>query len=363
MEALVRVLDLASELQYQPNPFYGWSLTPYSSSSRNQSGIRIKVEINSQGLRDYEYPYRKQRGSLRLLVLGDSFAEALQVPLEVSFPKLVERFLNARKIGGYEKVEVINAGTSGYGTDNELLFFEHTGHKYAPDIVLLAFCVCNDVRNNWYELENIDSGGFRKPYFILDSYQLELKNYPFIRQNDPLSRVRVFLNNHVRLYTFLRQARDMWRNKKTVEKVGMPLDWAIFSLSYSQPWENAWEITKALLLRLDEKVSEHGAKLFVVIIPTHFQVDPQYWKEALDTYPEVRSQEWDLGRPNRILRDFFEEHRVRFIDLLPYFQEYSLKFNKDLYIPFDEHFNAEGHRLAAEIISEELIKQRVMERR
>lgn len=81
-------------------------------------------------------------------MLGDSFTEAQQVPGERSFSELLEVGLS--RAG---PAEVINAGISGFGTDNALLFFEHEAYKYVPDLVVLAFCVCNDVRSNWYRLE------------------------------------------------------------------------------------------------------------------------------------------------------------------------------------------------------------------
>ena len=45
-------------------------------------------------------------------------------------------------------VEVINAGVSGFGTDQELLWLREEGVKYAPDLVLLAVYPHNDFMNN-----------------------------------------------------------------------------------------------------------------------------------------------------------------------------------------------------------------------
>src|SRR6266545_4382433 len=179
MEGTLRVFHLTAPLQYEPNPWFGWGHTPNGIAWRKQEGREVQVQTNTQGLRDdSSHTYQKPEGTYRIIVLGDSFAEATQVPLERSFPKLLEAALVNKEVPSESRVEVINAGTSGYGTDNEFLFFRTEGSKYNADLVLLEFCICNDVRNNWFELENIDAGGFCKPYFVPGPDGLLLKNYP-----------------------------------------------------------------------------------------------------------------------------------------------------------------------------------------
>ena len=42
----------------------------------------------------------------------------------------------------------INCGVSGYGTDQEYLFYLREGQKFDVDQVVLAFTLYNDVENN-----------------------------------------------------------------------------------------------------------------------------------------------------------------------------------------------------------------------
>ncbi|PYQ23833.1 MAG: hypothetical protein DMF81_07510 [Acidobacteria bacterium] len=51
--------------------------------------------FNSHGFRDYERTWEKPPNTYRILVLGDSYVEAFQVPLERAFPALLEVRLNA----------------------------------------------------------------------------------------------------------------------------------------------------------------------------------------------------------------------------------------------------------------------------
>src|SRR5690606_3914579 len=106
--------------------------------------FRVPVRINSHGLRDRERSLEKPAGSRRVLVVGDSHVEALQVELEDAIGPQLEQRLRA-SLG---TVEVVSAGVSGYGTAGELLLFRSLGWRFEPDLVVLAFYPGNDVKNN-----------------------------------------------------------------------------------------------------------------------------------------------------------------------------------------------------------------------
>src|SRR5262249_13886526 len=97
---------------------------PLSLSHRTPSGLTVHIPnrrirlirkefdvvsaFNSLGLRDREFPFGKPPGTFRILVLGDSYPEGVQVPVEQTFPKQLERMLATREPG--RPFEVINAG-------------------------------------------------------------------------------------------------------------------------------------------------------------------------------------------------------------------------------------------------------------
>lgn len=45
----------------------------------------VNVKFNSAGMRDREYSKLKARDVYRIIILGDSFTEAIQIPLEDTF--------------------------------------------------------------------------------------------------------------------------------------------------------------------------------------------------------------------------------------------------------------------------------------
>ncbi len=107
----------------------------------------VKVNINSQGIRDHEYTYTKPKGIFRILAIGDSFTLGWGVSEDLTFPKLLEQMFNQNSA---RKTEVINYGVGNYNTEQELAAFLIDGVKYQPDLILLGIYI-NDaepVQNN-----------------------------------------------------------------------------------------------------------------------------------------------------------------------------------------------------------------------
>lgn len=132
----------------------GWRNIP---SWRGVTGGKELV-INSKGLRDREYDYEKPAGTRRILVLGDSYTWGYGVRNDEIYTEFLER--RFEKEG--RSWEVINSGVSGYGTDQEFLWFKTEGVKYQPDLVILAFFVLNDPQNNISAAQY----GLGKPVFL-----------------------------------------------------------------------------------------------------------------------------------------------------------------------------------------------------
>ncbi|GIW39873.1 MAG: hypothetical protein KatS3mg076_0450 [Candidatus Binatia bacterium] len=154
LEVGVRLARLEPDRFWEADPVLGARLVPGKKGwwTQEEREFLVWVEINDLGLRDVPRKLEKADGVFRILALGDSFLEALQVPLERAFTQVLERELSSR-LG--RPVEVINAGHSAYGTAGELLFFRERGVRFDPDLVLLAFYPGNDVLNNSPELEDV----------------------------------------------------------------------------------------------------------------------------------------------------------------------------------------------------------------
>ena len=225
---------------------------------------QVLIKINSLGLRDEELPIEKPKEEKRILVLGDSYVEALQVPLEQSFLKLLEDKLLSNNI------LVINGGHSGYGQAEQLLLWRSKGRALSPDLVILFFS-SNDIIDNSIELDPWQ----KRPYFLLiEDGTLQLVN----KSPDP-SRLKTFLGEHFYLYHFVRIRGGVIRNYLYTLFQKPDLNVKIVKEAHASqqqsakpnnasankdPFSNAWRITAELLKQLDEEIKKSGADFLIV---------------------------------------------------------------------------------------------------
>ncbi len=133
-------------LRVDPHGFYTW----YPGARFTYHNLphveppAATVRINSHGLRGAELPAERPAGERRVLVVGDSYTAAVQLPEEEIFTTLLETELNAAR--PRMRYRVLNAGVNGAGTAHELLYFQNAGAALASDVVVLQFS-WNDVQD------------------------------------------------------------------------------------------------------------------------------------------------------------------------------------------------------------------------
>lgn len=328
------------------------------------------VTINSKGLRDREFTYEKPGGAFRVLALGDSFVEALQVNLEDTFSKRLEALLDANRPDGYPAYEIINAGVSGYATDNELLLYLNEGQKYQPDLVLLTLLPNNDILDNSYAL-----GGGR-PYFTLEGSELVLHSEaPAVgpARESLFRAVRGWLHRHLKVYRIAADAavrntrmRQVLRDAGLlgITNLDVPGDYlreyVLFGPDLSGEFQDAWELTQALLLRLRQEARQRQARFAVVLIPYAFQVYPDRWEAILREYPPMQGKAWDLSKPDRMVMQFLDQHEIPYIHLLPIMEAEAVR-GASLYFSHDGHLNEAGHQVVARAIYEFLLNKHLLQ--
>lgn len=256
----------------------GWRKTPFATGRFVTAEYAVAETINAKGLRGPEYAYDKAPGEYRILILGDSYAEGYTVNADEVCSAVLERLLS-RRAG--QRYQVINAGTGGYSTDQELLFFETEGKRYHPDITVVLFYV-NDV---WYNGQPKYWRGW-KPQFVLDGGKLVLRNVP-VPPPDPhafrfeiqggtgvgalVRRADAWLGGRSRLYGAL---RDAVKHTAVLSGLTVRLGWAEIPNEF-RAWKRtpdpdlrrAWDITEAALAQLREDVAAIGSKLLILYVP------------------------------------------------------------------------------------------------
>jgi len=220
------------------------------------------VRINRHGFRDKEYTIERN-DKKRIVVLGDSYTEALQVDLEQTYHGRLEAEFA-------DRLEVLNFGVSGYGTAQELLTYKLFARTFRPDIVLLAFYPGNDIKDNVKDL----SGNYPRPYFTLGQDGLELddsfRRSPKQRRSKRVYDLYYYLTDHSIILSLLDQLRYRKRREQSAQQRALirGMSKAESDLIYapkSKSHRDAWLLTERLILELAAEAKKDGAE-FVLLV-------------------------------------------------------------------------------------------------
>lgn len=365
LEVGVRSLHLIPDRFWEPDPVLGARLTPGKSGwwTQEEREFLVPVQINAHGLRDIEHAYENTKGVPRVLVLGDSFVEALHVELEETASRRLEAELDA----GGRDTEVISAGVSGYGTAGAVLFFEREGIRYEPDLVVLAFYPGNDIRNNSPVLEDT-----LRPIYGADGTLDRVEG-----AGASESAATVGWSNKSAAYRYLRKLvltrqpalakllTDLGLMRPEAirpvpERAGLPVAYGVYAVPLDADWEDAWVRTEGLLARLQADVERAGAKLMVAVLSTREEIYPDTWDEILGTHAAMRDQQWDLEAPRRRLLSWCGAHGVACLDLDPAFVAARDAGAEPLHFRHDGHWTPAGHAVAASALNEFIKGQRLL---
>lgn len=369
-EAALRVAGVAYPNFYRPDPDRGWALRPGAEGLWHTEGL-ARVRISSAGLRDVEHATAKPAGRLRIAVLGDSCAEALQVPVEETFWKLLERRLAACPALAGRAVEAMDFGVAGYGTAQELLTLRRQVWRFQPDVVLLAFYPGNDVRNNARSLEQDPL----RPYYTLgpdgrlaldDSFRTAAG---YRLRQSLAARLAYAAYDHLRLLQVAKQGKsvvDGWigaakaRTKEegaALQELG--LDNAVYSPPRDRDWRQAWSVTEAMIAAMRDDAAARRVPFGVVVLSTGIEVHPE---------PAARAAFMrklgvaDLFYPGRRLAAFGRAAGIPVLDLGPPLQQLAERGHVFLHgfantPPGEGHWNARGHAAAAPLIAAWLCRE------
>lgn len=363
-ELVLRVLGVAYPPFYTWDPDLGSRLRPGTKGWYREEG-EAYVRINREGFRDDDHAREKAPGVFRIAILGDSFAEAMQVMKGETFWNILESELRAcEKLAGM-RIEVMNFSVSGYGTAQELIVLRKHVLEYEPDVVVLAFLAANDVRNNSEALE----GDRFRPYFVFEDGDLVLDD-SFAR--DPAFLARQTWKSHVyssiskrlrlgQLFDHILLLRARGNRVKELDHDKSPpgaeigLDDQVYKESPTEEWEAAWRVTEALVERIREEVLSAGAEFHMLSVSGAIQVHPD---ESFRRQYEERLGVSDLQYPSRRIGKLAERLDIPLFDIVGAYHDLSPEGRPFLH-GFGEgawsgHWNQDGHRFAGEGLAESI---------
>lgn len=348
LEMIVRASGVASiygypDGLYQNDELLDYKLVPGASGELIKPEFRTSFKINSQGMNDYEYPEKNSR-DYRILALGDSFVwGAYGTELDEHFLKILESKLNQNSKD--TNFQILKAGVPGYGTDQELLYLKSAGIELKPDMIMLHFYT-NDFDDNMVSGER---GANEKGQLVVKREK---------KQNLIVS-CRNFLFNYLHSYRLT--------ERTAVNIVGPRLGSMIGgdTIYNTNEISNAYETTYSdealvkisktfeIIEEMDQFAQGNDVPLVIVLIPAKFQV---YADLQEDIMKENENVHYDFDKPNKMFLAWAKKRKIAVIDLLPEFKSHDPE--EDLYWALNPHWNTKGNQKAAELIYENLVRQK-----
>jgi lysophospholipase L1-like esterase len=330
LEILFRLWGVGAEIFIQPDQTMGCRHIPNKLVVWRCEGYS-QDHFNSAGLRDNEYSIAKPANTKRIAILGDSTTEGLQVPLEKTYPKVLETLINKHSQG--LKYQVINFACSSYSTGQELLQYQQQVLSYKPDIVALLYNM-GDAQENVLKKEPTKAEV--RPYFALNQEGRLLLDDTVLKVNKnrlTANRILNFLSAHSRIYGALAQAHftqtlnDSRYRKFSSWITNMIWPQAKCNSQLSSHNQSELKVTSALIQQLNRQTKEQTQQFVLLTYPC-LDKKSQYFAEC------------------KLLSKLGKEESFPVLDLSPSFISYP--YYTGAPPPFySYHLSPAGHQLVA----------------
>jgi hypothetical protein len=321
------------------DPVYDHGFVPNFDGYDIWGEARYPLFTNSLGFKDgsvREVPLKAS--SRRILLIGDSFTEAIGMPYENSFVGLLDRAGNARA----QRIEFLDAGVASYSPSiyyKKVKYLLDRGLQF-DEVVLLS--------------DSSDVEDEATSYFCIDDdpqYQKFCTTPPGVHPPAAPPK-RDFFIDHFAVTNRARIALKRWvqqalgNRRRAIEHDHDRIGWTTPNPdpAHYRPLGVEGGIARSLrnMTKLSDLLASRGIPLTIVVYP---------WAQ------QIAQNDRD-SRQVRLWRDFCPTHCKAFIDLFPAFfaaADADKDWYERLYILGDDHFSAAGNRMLYEELAKRLL--------
>lgn len=287
-------------IQFKPNSQFElrYDSNPRGYFDQNNGLI---YHINKHGFRGPDYEKNKAPDTRRVIILGDSFTFGEGVKFEHTFSYRLEKVLNQHSAW---PVEVLNFGTSIWGTSDEINYFEQAGIDFEPDLVILVY-VLNDADY---------AGGLD----LWDNFRNEYEN-------------RDLKYSYLVSYFYATFKRQVY-GQQYIDEL----------LDSAMREQFKWADSLNYLLKGRRLAEVIGAKYAVVVFPFMYELNEKYPFRPL----------------HLMLSQYCASNDITSLDLFEAFQGEAYT---TLWVhPSDQHPNERGYQIAADAIAEFILENNLL---
>ena len=334
-------------------------------------GGTVRVSIDADGYRGP--PLRDAGSARRIAVYGDSFIAGEFADDSLTFVRMLERDLAARA-----PTEVVNAGVTGYGPDQEYLRMQRDLPRLKPQVVVLAIFADNDmgdlVRDRLFRLRpdstleahrvtlhptlertltsQAHPSGWRRLHlvrWIERKRRRVTENLPATRPriNEPTFSIAGY--SAWAMFNAERQFADTRAHPDTVlDLLGDSYDIDVSATPDAPSARYKVALMDRLLGAIQDDMATRGVPLVLVIIPSPIDACESY-DIRVDT---ARYPAYERRRISGTIDSLAARHGIRRLDLWTPFRAHNAC---DLYYRGgDLHWKANAQAMAARLLSDSL---------
>ena len=292
----------------------------------------IPVTYNAWGFRGPIPVPDPPPGTMRIVLLGDSQTEGLQVRLDETYGSVLQR--NLERLLPGRRFEVVNLAVSAYGTHQEVLTLKRYGSRIRPDWVVLGFYPGNDLSDNvrWPLIAEDAGGGVR------------LVSHHFSLSHRVTLGTKMWMASVSHAYTFFAPRLKEVLSVPWLAKIGLiePVRPSIppSQVASGSGPPRAYRITDELIRMARAEARQLDAEFAVLTIPSKTQV----------LQPGSVSGADDMDRLESDFVLSFEGGEILHLEALAPLRQ-SQQGGAAPYFRLDGHLNAIGHRVVGEMLA------------
>lgn len=307
----------------------GWLHQPNIVTTINSGEREVTLATDPRSLRIAPGTTRAA-DARKVLILGDSFMEAIQVEHDSSTAGLLEAALRSSLAD--PALETWNAGVGGWSPEQYRLRAEALLRDTRFNAVLVAVYLGNDImqwRTPAYKPRTpTDLHTLRFPRQLSAREFVDALAYP----------VNDFLEERSHLFVLVKSRLETLRMRLGLTAAYFPPD---FNKSVAA--DGRWANTATILEEIAVAARKTGVEPLFVLLPAPYQIDPALMMQYARGFG-LDTASIDAEQPNRLLAAEMTARGLRYIDVLPAFRQ-AQRTGTQLYGKVDQHFTAAGHAL------------------
>jgi len=323
---------------WKPDSLFGWRHYANANTMINTGGAGLKHFVTDEnGYRinkNTDDAMKSKDYVINILVLGDSFLEALQVENEETIPQ----FLKQDMLLKYDlDVNFYNSAVGGWNPNHYYLETKKVLQEKTIDLGIVFLYVANDIVKSIHT--SYKPRARAKRHKLKIPHRLSWSDFKY----SIFYPINDFFEVKSHLFIFIKQ-----RMRPIFSKISLTAYYFPDLFYLEEKSSNRWEITTQICKNIHDKFTNLGIPIVFILLPPFYQCDEKVFYEYVEDL-NIPLDSVDLEQPNKLLAQYFKKYNIDLYDPLDFMRK-KTNSSLNLYGNIDEHLNAEGHCAIAEYL-------------